>query len=98
MGAIFRSAKNQVAMSLRFERDELGNKFVLPVTEEVGVVHETKVFLVGFGLGEMHPEKFRHELLAGLVGDKKQGVNQAFVVAGVEREGSDQAGLRGGHE
>ena len=33
MLAVFRSAKNQVAMSLRFERDEFGDNFVLPVSE-----------------------------------------------------------------
>jgi hypothetical protein len=52
MGAVSGSAKNQIAMSLRLERDELGNDFILPVSEEVGVIHETKVLLVGFHFGK----------------------------------------------
>jgi len=71
MVAIFGSAENHVAMSLCFERDELGDDFVLTGSEEVGVIHETKVFLVGFRFGKVHPEEFRDELLAGLVGDKE---------------------------
>jgi hypothetical protein len=39
VGAVFRSAKNHVAMSLGFERDELGNDFILSISEEVGVMH-----------------------------------------------------------
>jgi hypothetical protein len=32
-------------MSLGLERDEFGNEFILAVSEEVGIVHETKMLL-----------------------------------------------------
>lgn len=45
VGAVFRSGKKRVAMSLGFERDELGNDFILSISEEVGMIH------VGLALG-----------------------------------------------
>jgi hypothetical protein len=95
MGAVSSSAKNQIAMSLSFERDELGDEFVLTVPEQVGVIDETEMFFIRFGLRKVQPEEFWNELLAGVVRHKKYGVNKAFVVASIEREGPDQAGLRG---
>lgn len=71
MVAVFCSAKNHVAMSLCFERDEFGDDLVLPVSEEVGMIHEAEMFLISFRFGKVHPEEFRNELLAGLVGDKE---------------------------
>jgi hypothetical protein len=73
VGAVFRSAKNHVAMSLRFERDELGNDFILSISEEVGVIHKTEMLLVGLALGN-NPEKFRLKLFTRLAGDKKDAV------------------------
>src|SRR5580658_1226799 len=95
MGAVFRSTKNDVAMSLGLEGNELGDDFVLAVSEEVGVVHEAKMLLVGFVFGKMQPEKFGNEFLTGLRGNKKQGVDEALVAASIEGKRSDQAGLRG---
>jgi hypothetical protein len=59
VGAVFRSAKNHVAMSLGFERDELGNAFILSVSEEVGMIRKTEMLLVGLALGMINPEKLR---------------------------------------
>jgi hypothetical protein len=46
-------------MSLGFERDELGNAFILSVSEEVGMIRKTEMLLVGLALGMINPEKLR---------------------------------------
>jgi len=61
-------------MSLGFERDELGNDFILSISEEVGMIHKTEMLLVGLALGEMNPEKLRLKLFTRLAGDKKDAV------------------------
>jgi hypothetical protein len=58
-------------MSLGFERDELGNDFILSISEEVGVIHKTEMLLVGLALGKMNPEKLRLKLFTRLAGEKK---------------------------
>ena len=96
--AAFRSAKDDVTVSLRFERDELSDEFVLAVSKQVGMVHETKQLFIRFALGKMNPEELRLELFARLASDEEQVVDEALVVSGVERERTDQAGLRGRRE
>src|ERR1700675_4093658 len=71
VGAVFCSAKNHVAMRLGFERDELGDDFILSISEEVGVIHKTEMLLVGLALGKMNPEKLRLKLFTRLAGEKK---------------------------
>jgi hypothetical protein len=73
-------------MGMRFHGDELGDDLILTVSEQVSVIHETKVSLVGFAFGKVHSKEFRDEFFAGLARDKKYAVHEAFVAAGVERE------------
>jgi hypothetical protein len=56
------------------------------------------MLLVGPALGKMNPEKLRLKLFTRLAGDKKDAVQEALMVAGVEREGSNQAWLGRGRE
>jgi hypothetical protein len=81
VGAVFRSAKNHVAMSLGCERDELGNDFILSISEEIDVIQKTEMLLVGLALGKMNPEKLRLKLFTRLAGDKKDAVQEALIVA-----------------
>jgi hypothetical protein len=43
------------------------------------------MLLVGPALGKMNPEKLRLKLFTRLAGDKKDAVQEALMVAGVER-------------
>jgi hypothetical protein len=81
VGAVFRSAKNRVAMSLGCERDELGNDFILSISEEIDVIQKTEMLLVGLALGKMNSEKLRMKLFTRLAGDKKDAVQEALIVA-----------------
>jgi hypothetical protein len=68
-------------MSLGLERDELGNDFILSISEEVGMIHKTEMLLVGRALGKMNPEKLRLKLFTRLAGYKTNAVREALIVA-----------------
>src|SRR5580700_9334842 len=74
LGAVFRSAKNYVTMSLGLQGDELSNDFILSISEDVGMIHKTEMLLVVLTLGKMNPEKLRLKLFNRLAGDKKDAV------------------------
>jgi hypothetical protein len=68
-------------MSLGLERDELGNDFILSISEEVDMIHKTEMLLVGRALGKMNPEKLTLKLFTRLAGYKKDAVREALIVA-----------------
>jgi hypothetical protein len=81
-------------MSLGCERDELGNDFILSISEEIDVIQKTEMLLVGLALGKMNPEKLRLKLFTRLGWRQKRCCAGGSHCRQPEREGSDQAWLR----